>query len=310
MIFWNCSFVNVNFKLKTMTKLFNFFAILVFSFVAFSCDDDDDQTMTSDLVLNITGLEDLGTDYVYEGWMITGGNAVSTGVFTVDDQGKLSKTAFSVDEMALKEATTFVLTIEPARGDDPAPSSVHILAGDFVNNSGTLSISHPAALGNDFSNSSGKFILATPTDGSDADELSGIWFLDLASGAPATGLNLPELPAGWKYEGWAVIDGTPVTSGTFLMTDVRDDFDGFSSDVTNGPPFPGEDYLFDAPDGLSFPVDLSGGAGVISIEPDPDNSPAPFLLKPLVGPIPDPAIDHQTYEMNQNLSFPEGTVSR
>ena len=29
------------------------------------------------------------------------------------------------------------------------------------------------------------------------DEVSGIWFLSLASGSPMQGLNLPTLPAGW-----------------------------------------------------------------------------------------------------------------
>ena len=78
-----------------------------------------------------------------------------------------------------------------------------------------------------------------------------------------------------------------------------------------GPPFPGEDFLVSAPMGLTFPTDIAGGTGVISIEPDPDNSPNPFTLKPLVGNIPATAIDHTNYNMNANLSsFPTGTVTR
>jgi hypothetical protein len=78
-----------------------------------------------------------------------------------------------------------------------------------------------------------------------------------------------------------------------------------------GPPFPGEDFLFNAPAGLTFPTDLMGGVAVISIEPSPDNSADPFTLKPLVGNIPIGAIDHKTYMMNSNLSsFPTGTVSK
>jgi len=51
---------------------------------------------------------------------------------------------------------------------------------------------------------------------------------------------------------------------------------------------------------------------VISIEPDPDNSASPFLLKPLVGGIPSNAMDHVTYMMNSNVanSFPTGTATR
>jgi hypothetical protein len=76
-----------------------------------------------------------------------------------------------------------------------------------------------------------------------------------------------------------------------------------------GPPFPGEDFIINAPAGLTFPTNLSGGMAVISVEPYPDNSPAPFLLKPLVRPIPNPAQQHFTYSMNLNPgSFPAGTA--
>jgi hypothetical protein len=79
-----------------------------------------------------------------------------------------------------------------------------------------------------------------------------------------------------------------------------------------GPPFPGEDFLVNAPSGLTFPTDLSGTTQVISIEPDPDNSSAPFLLKPLVATVPSPAMDHVTYAMSSNVanSFPTGTATR
>lgn len=293
-----------------MAKIKVLFSLLVLGLAFASCDDSDDTPKFKDLTLNISGLEDLGNDYMYEGWIIVNGSPVTTGRFSVDGSGMLSQTSFNLNYEDITAASTFVLTIEPAVGDDPAPSSVHILAGDFSGNSGNLSISHAAALGNDFSSSAGKYILATPTDGSMNNENSGIWFLDLTSGSPAVGLTLPTLPAGWKYEGWAVIDGVPVTTGTFTDAIVADDFDGFSSTANAGPPFPGEDFIMNAPSGLTFPTDLAGGTAVISIEPDPDNSPNPFLLKPLVGGISAAAIDHTTYDMGQNLNFPTGTVSR
>ncbi len=165
-------------------------------------------------------------------------------------------------------------------------------------------------LGNDFMSAAGKYILATPTDGAETNEKSGIWFLSLASGSPAVGLTLPTLPAGWKYEGWVVTGGKPVTTGKFTAVDMVDESDPFSSTMP-GPPFPGEDYLVNAPSGLTFPTDLSGGTAVISIEPEPDNSPAPFVLKPLVAAIPDPAMDHTTYDLTKNLSsFPTGTATK
>jgi hypothetical protein len=294
-------------------------------FLFWSCSNDDTPTQnqppsTSSITLNINGLEDLGSTAKYEGWIIvptlskTNNTAedmpVSTGTFTVSSSGTLNQTEFNVDAMDLSNATAFVLTIEPNPDPDPNPSATHILAGNFNGATANLSISHPAALGDDFSSSSGTFILATPTDGAMTNENSGLWFLDLSSGSPAQGLFLPTLPSGWKYEGWAVINGTPVTTGKFTSTTQVDESDPYSS-TQPGPPFPGEDFLINAPSGLTFPTDISGGKAVITIEPDPDNSQAPFTLKPLVGDIPMNATDHTNYVMSlNNPSFPTGIATR
>ena len=291
-----------------MTKFFKLLVLVVVALTVTFCSDDDDQ-ITKDLTLNISGLENLGPDFVYEGWIIVNNNPITTGRFSVNDNGVLSQSSFNLDLDDLDAATTFILTIEPAVGDAPSPSAVHILAGDFIGNSGQLTIGHGAALGNNFETSSGSYILATPTDGAMTNENSGIWFLDLSSGSPSVGLSLPTLPTGWKYEGWAVSSGTPLSTGKFTSLTSEDEFDGFSGTM-GGPPFPGEDFLVNAPSGLTFPIDLSGGNAVISIEPDPDNSPNPFLLKPLVGDIPVNALDHTTYNLNQNLNFPTGTITR
>jgi hypothetical protein len=278
-----------------------------------ACGDNDDEIMqptTSTLTLNISGLEDLGSGYLYEGWIIVDGSPVTTGTFSINESGALSQTEFELDSDDLDMASTFVLTIEPSPDPDPSPSAVHILAGDFGNGSATLSIGHGAALGDDFSGAMGNYILATPTDGAMNNENSGIWFLDISMGSPMAGLDLPTLPDGWKYEGWAVIDGIPVTTGTFTEVDMMDDAAPFSGEM-DGPSFPGEDFLMNATMDLMFPTDLAGGVAVISIEPDPDNSSDPFLLKPLVGMIPGDATDHVTYMMDLNeASFPSGTATR
>jgi len=286
--------------------------LLTISLLLIGCDEDDNtvEPTTSTLNLNIAGLEDLGSAAIYEGWIMVDGAPKTTGTFSVDGAGNLSSTSFMINSDDLSKATAFILTIEPSPDPSPDPSETHLIAGDFSGSTASLSVSHGAALGNDFSASAGKYILATPTNGADTDEKSGIWFLDLSSGTPAVGLTLPTLPSGWKYEGWTVINGVPVTSGTFTSVTVVDDADPFSS-TQPGPPFPGEDYLVNAPSGLTFPTDLSGGTAVISIEPDPDNSPNPFTLKPLVKMIPTDAADHVTYDMDKNLgSFPTGTASK
>ena len=291
----------------TRTSILNLFAVLfIFSIIA--CSDDDDSP-SENLNLNITGLEDLGQDARYEGWIIVDGAAISTGLFNVDANGNLSETSFEVDAADLENASTFVLTIEPNPDPDPAPSAVHILAGDFSGGNASLNIQHDAALANDFTDISGQYILATPTDGMDNNENSGVWFLSLESGSPAAGLDLPSLPTGWAYEGWAVIDGQPVSTGVFTSAMGADDASTFSG-AMSGPPFPGEDFLQNAPAGLSFPTDLSEATIVISVEPVPDNSTAPFTLKPLVHNTPANAQDHVTFNMDQNLNFPTGSASR
>ena len=283
---------------------------LLIAFIFTACEDNEDSNPTKNLNLNISGLDDLGSDAIYEGWLIVNGAAISSGTFTVDANGMMSKTSFPVNATDLENAATFVLTIEPVPDSDAGPSDVHLLAGDFSSNSASLSIGHGAALGNDFNSSEGIYILATPTNGPETNEESGIWFLDLSTGAPTVGLTLPTLPSGWKYEGWTVIDGQPVTSGKFTAVDMVDEDDPFS-DIMPGPSFPGEDYLKNAPTDLDFPTDIRGGTAVISIEPDPDNSAGPFTLKPLVGTIPGTAMDHVPYDMDQNLgSFPSGTASK
>lgn len=289
-----------------MKSNLKFLAVTLFlTLFIISCDDDDNRG--DNLTLNLAGLEELGSDFVYEGWMIVNGSPISTGTFTSVDFPQ----SFYVNQSDLDNATTFVLSIEPAVDSDPAPSDTKILAGDFSGNSATMGY---GTIG-DFSAISGSYILATPTDGMMNNENSGIWFLNPSG--PSAGLTLPTLPAGWKYEGWAVIDGTPVTTGKFTNVAATDEFNDFSGAMALPMPngadgfFPGEDFLMNAPDGLTFPLDLAGKTAVISVEPHPDNDPAPFSIKPLAKMIPAMATDHTLYDLDTNLaSFPSGSVSR
>jgi hypothetical protein len=290
--------------------------LLLLGLVA-ACDssgnsEDGDQHRVQ---LSFTGLEPLTNGFHYEGWAIIGGSAVTTGKFNVNAAGQLTTLAgatianntFEVDT-DLHDASAIVLTIEPSGDTDTMPSDVHYLGGDLSNDQAVLTVAHSAALGISFAAATGKYILATPTDDPAGNETSGIWFVDLASGSPAAGLNLPTLPAGWRYEGWAVVGGQAVTTGTFTASNVADMAAPFSG-IVAGPPFPGEDFLRNAPAGLSFPTSLAGGMAVISIEPFPDNDPGPFTLKPLVGSIGGAATDHVTYTIpNAASGFPTGTA--
>ncbi len=283
-------------------------AVLALGIFATSCSSDDDNgSSPATLTLNLNGLEELGTDFVYEGWIIVNGSPVSTGTFS----SVTFPQTFSVDSDDLAISSTFVLSIEPAVDADPAPAATKILAGDF---SGASANVNSNGIVGDFSTSAGKYILATPTDMDDTNEASGVWFLDNSSGTPLVGLDLPTLTDGWKYEGWAVIGGTPVSTGTFTSIIDFDDNASttpFKGDAGDGPAFPGEDFLQNAPTGLTFPTDLKGTTIVISVEPSPDNSANPFTLKPLAHMVPANALNHTVINMGAGpVSVLEGTVTR
>ncbi len=273
----------------------------------------DDEAMeegveASPVSFSFVGLEPLGEGFVYEGWAVVDGSPVSTGRFTLDADGtQLFHTGSLVDDTSV--ATAIVLTIEPAEGDDPAPADAHVLAGDLVDGESQLTVGHPAALGNDFSEAGGQFVLATPTTSVEDDELSGVWFIDIVDGAATQGLDLPELPAGWVYEGWAVLEGQPVSTGRFVDPGAADDFNGFSGTDATGPNYPGEDFIQDAPEGLEFPTDLTGTTVVVSIEPQDDDSPAPFAFKPLAGEVPVGTSDHVGVELGAGPAFPTGVAT-
>jgi len=285
-----------------------------------SCSSDDNSgnnQTTSDLTINLNGLEDLGANFVYEGWIIVDGTPISTGTFTVDANGVPSSTSFDVDTATLNEATKFVLTVEPNPDPDPTPSAQKLIAGDFSGDSAAVSTSVAPAVG-DFSGAAGTFFLRTPTDepagtANNGNDQYGVWF-GLPGMPPAASLDLPVLPEGWIYEGWVIGDSGPLSTGTFLAVNAMDDNAGattsFGGTEQLGPMIPGEDFFNNAPAGETFPLDIRGRTVVITVEPVPDNSPAPFVLKPLAGPSGNETAP-SFHDLNLNLgSFPTGTVTR
>ena len=297
-------------------KKIKFLSLAAMALLLASCSEDADDNMSTStngtLNLNLSQLEELPSNERYEGWVIVDGSPVSTGVFTVNANGSLSQEEFTINDGQLASASDFVLTIEPYPDTDPAPSSIKVLGASFNGNTAMASVAHAAALGTDFNTASGDYFLATPTTSDTTDERSGVWFLDPSSGTMMPSLNLPSLPAEWVYEGWAVIDGVPVSTGRFSNVSGADDNGQYSGADNPGPPFPGEDFIMNAPAGLSFPVDLAGAPIVISIEPEPDNSPAPFAFKPLFASVPMDAAVHTTHSFTNQIdsNFPKGSVSR
>src|SRR5262249_41453412 len=255
------------------------------------------------LRLSLSAMQPLANGFHYEGWAIIMGQPLSTGKFNVDATGKLVTLAGASiasgefdTSLDLSMASAIVVTIEPKGDTDALLSPPPSLAGTVAAGSAALSVGAAQALGSDFRAAAGQYILATPTNSVTTDEKSGVWFLDLSSGTPAAGLSLPALPLGWAYEGWAVIGGTPVSTGRFTSASGSDQAAPFSG-PNPGPPFPGEDFVQAAPAGLS-------------VAPAPDAAPAPFVLKPLVGMVPATGVDHKDYVLdNKAAGFPTGTAT-
>lgn len=289
-------------------KQFSLITLLITALLTVSCSENDetDNVTTGTLQLSLNGLEDLGSDFAYEGWVIVNGAPVSTGTFSINANGTPSISNFDVELSDLENATMFVLSIEPIPDVDPAPAATKVLAGPINNRAASLT----TGLIGDFSNASGSFFLRTPTDetdGNNSNDENGVWF-GVPGMPPTADFVLPSLPEGWAYEGWVVGESGPLTTGTFTSFSTADEAAPYSG-VNPGPPVPGEDFFNNAPAGETFPLDVRGRTVVISVEPVPDNSPAPFALKPLLA-VSGQETAPATHAFGLNLgSLPTGTIS-
>ncbi|WP_370478120.1 anti-sigma factor [Tamlana flava] len=57
-------------------------SIFAIGILVSSCSNEDEGQTTARITLNLNGLEELGADYVYEGWIIVNGIPVSIGTFS------------------------------------------------------------------------------------------------------------------------------------------------------------------------------------------------------------------------------------
>ena len=222
---------------KIRTGAAHIMVLALATVVACSTDATSPQANRT-LALSFVGLEPLTNGYHYEGWAIVGGQPKSTGKFNVSATGALvtlTGAPIAAGEfntgIDLSGATTIVITIEPTGDTDAIPTATHYFAGAVTSRTAALTVSAPEALNTSFASAVGKYVLATPTDGDGTNEKSGIWFLSLATGSPTVGLTLPVLPAGWAYEGWALISGKPVSTGRFLTASGADQSAPFSGTI-------------------------------------------------------------------------------
>ncbi|MFH1069529.1 MAG: hypothetical protein V1794_07885, partial [Candidatus Glassbacteria bacterium] len=267
-------------------------ALLSISALTLAACSGDSQTPTSSteriaVKLEFTGLTPLGGGATYQAWALSGPYGLSLGKFNFDANGTMLDVAgnpvanneFELS-VPLSDVTDIAITVEPNNDSDINPSVSHLMGGTIANSAAVLTVGHETGVAVDFSTVSGKFVLATPTDGNNNNENSGLWFIDYSSSLSSKGLNLPALGGGWVYEGWVTINGTPVSTGRFLYANEADDSSRYGG-PQEGPSFPGEDFLNNSPTGLTFPADLSGSTVAITVEPVVDDDPAPFPVKPL-----------------------------
>jgi len=288
------------------TKFLIVFASLLLFITGCDYFENSDTLNISKFEASISGLPAIPDTMTFVGWFQWENKAtlqkLAEKVFVLDaDQS--GSIAYNSEKplSSLQRAELFYLTIEKksvANDSALVPSTQKILSGSFSYAASNLSVTNNPA---DLENVDGVFSLATPTNGINNDELSGVWFVDSLSTSPVSGLKkLPELYTGWIYEGWIDINGQLVSTGRFSDTKKADLFAGYSGSSA-GYNFPGEDFLINTPLGLTFPTDLSNAKVYISLEykDGRTNGSVPFIIV-LEGTIPASAQSSITYNLNQS----------
>lgn len=304
-------------------------SLAVISALTFTaCSDDNDNLPTTKTVTqSFQNLPDLGSNYVYEGWLIVGNEKISTGRFSHTEG--VNHTSSALDIAKVSAATMYVLTIESTNetGADLANPSGWIFSKGAFNGSNAAPSTNDA-LFNGSSNletATAQAFLKAPSVGTVGSDANGIWFINALPPTSGGFTNLPTLADGWIYEGWVVVDGkdgnkVPVSTGRFSDPNAADvSFFGTANNNEfkgpNGvPPFPGEDYIVDPNNrypNVTFPIDLTSATVVISIEPTTNDAQAPFGLKPFVQALNNQAVSTAlTVDNNYAGKAISGTVTR
>jgi hypothetical protein len=285
------------------TKLLVVFATLILFITGCDYFENGDTLNITKFETNISGLPAIADTMTFVGWFQWEDKktdqkfAEKVFVLDADQNGSIAYTS-EKPLRSLQRAKLFYLTVErKSVANDSAlvPSTKKLLSGSFTFAASDLSIGENTG---NLENVNGFFSLATPTNGTNTDELSGVWFMDSLSTNPVSGLKkLPELYAGWIYEGWVEINGQMVSTGRFSNPKAADLYAAYS-DTSAGFIFPGEDFLNNAPSGLTFPTNLSNAKVYISIEykDGRTNGSNPFLII-LEGAVPASAQSAVTYNL-------------
>lgn len=202
--------------------------------------------------------------------------------------GAGARSVFSFSQAEVEGFRHFLITIE--QGETSQPTGSTLLEARYEAREET-ELTVPFA-GNYRSLQPGSFILTAPTSRDPNLQGSGIWFVQRrdtgTSSAPINGnldpgliLGLP--PKGWSYNGWILTDlRNPVwiPTGRFQAINQPDREQPYSGSDSPAYSFPGEDFLRNAPPGVTFPLDLNSTGErevVLSLEPDQLALTQPYL---------------------------------
>lgn len=256
--------------------------------------------------IDVTGLRPLGDDAHYALAAVVDGEAVDVGRLDIDDSdaadGEAQRHELPLpDAFDVDQVTALQLWVASAGGGGESV----VLAGDVVDDEAELVPEDPSALGEAAVDAAGTVLLGTPTD-ADAPETAGLWFLELPPSGPSPSLQLPDLPQGWQWQGWAQVGDEFFDAGRFDAADQPAAAPHNGPD--SGPELPGGDFVADPPSGASFPLELHGARLVLGLAPTGIDLDAP-LVEVLATSLPDPAADHVSYELEPVGSQPHARVT-
>ncbi|MFH1236425.1 MAG: hypothetical protein V1685_05850 [Parcubacteria group bacterium] len=278
------------------------------------------EQISQTLTLELKDIESLDSGH-YVAWVSDGITSWKAGSFRLRDDGVFvdldgnvvshNEFVFAVDRGRI--LSRIFVTIEANDDQDDSPSETEIVTGSLERGGAQLSFSAV-----DLVESRGSYILLTPTDDPNKDfERSGLWFFTPVNPF-RTSLVLNDAPRGWMYEGWVIRTGETISLGRFRSIVGRDSFHGFSGDA-EGPAFPGEDLLRNAPEGFpgGFPINLADGSSEVFITLEPDYSgidptgDKPFHIRALSDEIPEGLADRipEIFHGFSRASFPSGTAT-
>ena len=294
-----------------------FILIAVLSLTTVACDStsSEEPDIRVQLQLDVNDLPPLRGGQNYRAWAILPDQNVPSDPFNFTDSGQyVNETGQFISNtftfpQNIASATHVLVSIEGKGSAANEPSETVVYAGDVQNFETTMEATHPLAIGVDFSSASGVFALLTPSDDDPDNELNGVWFVEPGSDdALSAGLDLPQIPTGWAYEGWVDTGGAVLSTGAFTAVDEADMDEFYYRSGLEQVLYPGEDFLANAPAGISFPPDLSGARVFITIEPLPDDAAAPYVFEVMNGSIPASPSARTAYDLNVNFQAPTGTA--